>query len=236
METKYFHFYEVLYGTEDYNDYQKARYAVFCEELGRVEFKDHVNEQNEPIESDHFDGYSRHFIARHKNSGIVAGFVRVILPNPIGLNVRSRYVIDQSLPYGITLDNIGEISRLAIMPEFRGRRSDAGKPVQGDPKTEMLGTSDGAREHQPELVLGLYREVYSLCQHLGIQYCVAAMESRYSRLLNTLGFPFLAIGPINDSVSPPRRVYLVSASEMEKSLSSRENSILQFMQGVEKVR
>ena len=119
---------------------------------------------------------------------------------------------------------------LAVTPVFRRRHSDEGKPVQGDPETEMTGRPDGMRQHHPELVLGLYREVYHLCQSEGVDYCVAAMDRRFSRLLNTLGFPFLAVGPINQTVLPVRRVYLISAQEMENTLGSRENCILRFMQ------
>lgn len=230
METHYFHFHEVQPGTEDFNDYQEARYDVFCEELGRVEPTGQFNRRGHAIETDRFDAYSRHFVARHKCSGVIAGFMRVILPNHRGLNVSDRYVIDQPLPYGVSLDQIGEISRLAVTPVFRRRHSDEYKPVQGDPKTEMTGRPEGMRQHQPELVLGLYREVYHLCQSEGIDYCVAAMDRRFSRLLNTLGFPFLAVGPVNEAVLPARRVYLISAQEMENSLGSRENCILSFMQ------
>ncbi len=230
MDTSYFHFEEVLPGTDGFDDYQEARYDVFCEELGRVEPTGQFNRRGHPIETDRYDEHSRHFIARHKQSGIVAGFMRVIMPNPLGLNVFDRYTINEPLPYGVQLNQIGEISRLAVTPRFRRRHEDEGKPVQGDPETEMRGHPEGMRQHQPELVLGLYREVYHLCQNAGVDYCVAAMDRRFSRLLNTLGFPFVAVGPVNEHVSPPRRVFLISAAEMERSLGSRENCILRFMQ------
>lgn len=230
MDTNYFHFQEVQPGTADFDDYQEARYDVFCEELGRVEPTGQFNRRGHPIETDRFDTYSRHFIARHKSSDVIAGFMRVIMPNRMGLNVSDRYVIDQPMPYGVSMAQVGEISRLAVTPVFRRRHSDEGKSVQGDPETEMSGRPDGMRQHQPELVLGLYREVYHLCQSEGVDYCVAAMDRRFSRLLNTLGFPFLAVGPINQTVLPVRRVYLISAKEMENSLGSRENCILRFMQ------
>lgn len=230
MDTNYFHFEEVLPGTDGFDDYQEARYDVFCDELGRVQPTGQFNRRGHPIETDRFDPYSRHFIARHKVSGVIAGFMRVIMPNRMGLNVGDRYIIDQPLPYGVTMDRVGEISRLAVTPGFRRRHSDEGKPVQGDPESEMTLRAEGMRQHQPELVLGLYREVYHLCQNEGVDYCVAAMDRRFSRLLNTLGFPFLAVGPVNETVSPPRRVYLISAKEMERSLGSRENCILRFMQ------
>lgn len=231
METVYFSFSEVTPGTPDFDDYLEARYLVFCEELGRVDAPGMFSDSGKPIETDAYDTNSRHFIARHKASNVVAGFMRIIMPNDGGLNVAQRYVIDRPLPYAdATEDRIGEISRLAVTPHFRRRHSDEGKPIQGDPEPEMTLQTEGVRQHQPELVLGMYREVYQLCQQTGLGYCMAAMDNLFSRLLRRLGFPFVAVGPINPEVKPARRVYLISANEMERSLSSRDDRILQFMQ------
>jgi hypothetical protein len=97
----------------------------------------------------------------------------------------------------------------------------------------MTMRPEGLRRHQPELVLGMYREIYRLCKGLGIGYCVAAMDSHFSRMLIALGFPFVPVGPVNEAVSPPRRVFLVSAAEMERSLATREEAVLRFMQAQE---
>lgn len=229
METSYFSFEEVLPGTADYERYLEARYEIFCEELGRVEPPNAISSKGKPIETDQYDPYSRHFLAMHKPTQTVAGFVRVILPSSLGLNVTPRYVIDRPLPYpDASESNIGEISRMAIAPHFRRRHADQGK-IQGSPEEEMSGKQEGARRHQPELVLGMYREVYQLCRSLGIDYCVAAMDSHFSRLLVALGFPFVPVGPVNEGVRPPRRVFLISAREMERSLGEREASLLEFM-------
>lgn len=233
METAYFRFAEVVHGTDDYEHYLESRYEIFCEELARVEAPQEFSATGKPIETDQYDSYSRHFVAIHKATETIAGFVRVILPGHQGLNVTGRYAIDRPLPYAdATDDRIGEISRMAIAARFRRRHSDQGKPVHGNPEEEMIGRPDGMRRHQPELVLGMYREIYRMCMQAGIGYCLAAMDSRFSRLLVGLGFPFVAVGPINDSVRPPRRVFLISAAEMERSLGKREGDILDFMQAV----
>lgn len=227
METTYFRFEEVLPGTPAYERYLEARHDVFCTELGRVAPTGLCSSAGRPIETDAYDAYSRHFAAFYKADDSVAGFVRVILPSEKGLNVTPRYVIDHPLPYAdATDDRIGEISRMAIAPHFRRRRSDQGKPIQGDPDGEMFRKPDGLRRHQPELVLGMYREIYQLCKGLDIGYCVAAMDSHFSRLLIALGFPFMPVGPVNEGVSPPRRVFLISALEIERSLGTREESVL----------
>lgn len=230
MESTFFRFEEVLPRTAGYERYLEARYEIFCEELGRVEAPGALSSTGRPIETDHYDPVSRHFVAIHKPTETVAGFVRVILPNEFGLNVTPRYVIERPLPYpDATDERIGEISRMAITAHFRRRHSDQGKPIQGDPESEMSGKPEGVRRHQPELVLGMYREIYQMCRQVGIDHCMAAMDGRFSRLLVALGFPFVPVGPFNASVKPPRRVFLISAAEMERSLGQREAHILDFM-------
>lgn len=232
METGFFHVEEVVPGTRAYELYLEFRYEVFCKELNRIVPSSlPLSSTGQPMETDQYDQYSRHFMSYHKATGKSAASVRVIFPSPIGLNVTSRYVIDRPLPYpGAREDNIIEISRMAISPQFRRRKEDNGKPFQGDPEPEMSRLPDNHRRHQPELVLGMYREIYLLCKQNGVEYCIAAMENRFSRLLKTLGFPWTAIGPVNQNVAPPRRVYLISVREMELSLSQRETCILGFLQ------
>ncbi len=231
METSFFHVEEVVPGTRAYEIYLGFRYEVFCKELHRIVLPSYpLSSTGQPMETDHYDQYSRHFMSYHKVSGQPAASVRVILPSPIGLNVTPRYQIDRPLPYPDARDhNIGEISRMAIAPQFRRRQEDRNKPFQGDPESEMSRLPDNHRHHQPELVLGMYREIYLLCRQNGIDYCMAAMEKRFSRLLKTLGFPWVSVGPINENVDPPRRAYLISAVEMERSLSQRETCILSFL-------
>lgn len=232
METDYFRFQEVVQGTEPYERYLEFRHEVFCQELQRIQADEFpVSSNGLPMETDQYDPHSRHFTAYHKLTGEFGAFVRVILPSEVGLNVTPRYVIDRPLPFDDATDaNIGEISRMAIAPRFRRRHEDQDKPFQGDPEPEMSFRQEGHRRHQPELVLGLYREIYHLCKSVGIHYCVAAMDNRFSRLLNTLGFPFRPVGPVNESVQPNRRVFMISDAEMEHSLGSRESRLLGFMQ------
>jgi N-acyl amino acid synthase of PEP-CTERM/exosortase system len=235
METGFFQVNEVVPGTRAYELYLEFRYEVFCKELHRVVPPScPLSSTGQPMETDQYDLYSRHFMSYHKATGNPAASVRVIFPNPIGLNVSPRYIIEYPLPYpGAGDNNIGEISRMAISPLFRRRQEDRNKPFQGDPESEMSRLPDNHRHHQPELVLGMYREIYILSKQLGIDYFMAAMENRFSRLLKTLGFPWMSIGPINESVDPPRRPYLLSVAEMERSLSQRETCILSFLQAQE---
>lgn len=232
MDTEFFHFDEVIAGTPAYERYLEFRYQVFCEELHRV-VPDVVQLSSNgcPIETDIYDSYSHHFMAYHKQTGQCAAFARLIPPNPSGLNVTPRYVIDRPLPFPDAVDeNLGEISRMAVAPHFRRRHEDQDKPYQGDPEPETRFKAEGYRRQQPELVLGMYREFYRVSKYLGIGYGMAAMDHRFSRLLNSLGFPFKPVGPINETVQPPRRVFLISMNELNNNLSQRNSRLLDFFQ------
>lgn len=232
LETGHFHFESVRPGTPAYDFYLEFRFEVFCEELHRISRASCVLSSNgRHLETDQYDQHSRHFLAYHNQTGRPAASARLILPSSLGLNVTPKYIIDRPLPCpGATDENTGEISRMAIAAQFRRRRDDRNKPFQGDPGTEMSFSPERKRQHQPELVLGMYREIYLRCKDEGIAYCMAAMDNRLSRLLNTLGFPFVPIGPVNESVQPPRRVYLVGALELERSLM-RGARTFDFLQG-----
>jgi N-acyl amino acid synthase of PEP-CTERM/exosortase system len=232
VDTNFFRFFQVTAGTEQYERYLEFRHEVFCEELQRVStIRDVLSARGRPMETDCYDAYSRHFLAVHRTSGETAGCARLILPNPLGLNVSARYVIDQRSIEGVPEDQIGEISRMAVSRRFRRRREDLHASATGSPQEEVKFTSDGKRRHQPELVLGMYREVFLCCSQVGVKYCFAAMDERFSRLLQTIGFPFRAVGPVNRYVSPARRVFFVSGKEIEQHLSRRDQRVLYFLSG-----
>jgi hypothetical protein len=79
----------------------------------------------------------------------------------------------------------------------------------------------------------MYREIFLLCSSIGIEYCYAAMDDRFSRLLQAIGFPFRPVSPLNTAVAPPRRVYLIGSDDIERSLAQRDQRILDFIKGRE---
>lgn len=231
METMYFWFRETGTGHSDYDRYLEFRYAVFCAELKRVAYTSGLcSSRGNPVETDDFDPFSMHFIAEHKATGAWAACARLIRPSPLGLNVANRYEIFPNIRASLEGMLVGEISRMAIAPQFRRRRSDLGRPPEGDPYPEVNDSRQGNRQSQPELVLGMYREIFHACRLMGIAACYAAMDVRFARLLQTMGFPFIEASPVNQGVNPPRRVYLITASDMIDRLAARDSRILEFMQ------
>lgn len=233
MKTRSFSFKEVFPGTPEYDAYLTLRYAVFCEELNRVETSD----ANLKRETDIYDQYSRHFLATHIDTGSLAACARLILPNPSGFNIQARYEIKKESAYpDAALEEIAEISRMAISSAFRRRRTDAKRPVCGSPEDELPNSAHeeehaSDRKHQPEIVLGMYRAIYQSAKESGISHYMAAMDPMFTRLLGMLGFPFKPAGPINMQVRPARRPYMMSNADLEQHLLCRNPSLLEFLAG-----
>ena len=230
-QSTFFAFEEVLPGSPAHEAYLEARHAIFCSELGRVAPSNASSTRGLPIETDVYDDYSRHFVARRLETDEIAACVRVIFPSPAGLNVSARYQIDPVLPYeDARADNVGEISRMAISQAYRRRQGESDR-IHGLAGSEGLpqGVGRPERRHQPELVFGMYRMVYLACTSSGIDYCMAAMDNQFSRLLRTIGLPFVPVGPLNDQVEPPRRPYIIGARALEQGLARRNDALLAFM-------
>lgn len=233
MKTQSFSFKEVFPGTPEYDAYLELRYAVFCEELNRVEAKD----ANLGRETDIYDQYSRHFLATHIATGALGACARLIFPNPSGFNIQARYEIKKEAVYpDAALEKTAEISRMAISSAFRRRREDDKRPVCGSPEDELPNSARedehvGNRKHQPEIVLGMYRAIYQSAKESGISHYIAAMDPMFSRLLGMLGFPFKSVGPVNMQVRPARRPYMMSNADLEQHLLCRNPSLLEFLAG-----
>lgn len=235
METKYFIFKEVTENDNQFMDYLTLRHEIFVEELQRVKPLD--DDKLQAIETDRFDPYSRHLVAIHKEKNILAACARLILPNPNGLNAESRYRIEEHPYANQNKKNTGEISRMAISSSFRRRKEDIKNLVEGNPYQEistsiitLQSRPERTRNHQPGLVMGMYREIYLLAREENIHYCIAAMDKNFSRLLTRIGYPFHPIGPENQQLVPIRQPYIISQAEMEKKLTQLHPEVLDFMQ------
>ncbi|MGD2116770.1 MAG: PEP-CTERM/exosortase system-associated acyltransferase [Chromatiales bacterium] len=229
METAYFSFAEVFPGTAEYELYQQLRYEVFVEELHRIDASE--EERSRQVEYDDFDDISRHILASHKETGRAAACVRLILPKRDFLSIETRYEIDRAQIDPIGHDHVAEISRMAISHMYRRRQEDQGKPPEGDPSREISEKSEasGNRTRSPELVLGMYREIFAIANEIDIHCAMAAMEPLFFRLLKQIGLPFRPVGELNRNVEPPRRPYIICSNELEKDLGERHPDILDFM-------
>lgn len=216
-------------GTLAYEEYSALRHEVFCTELGRVPAPAD-DATGRVSETDDFDAHSLHVLCRSVGTDEAVGCARLILPSTRGINVLTRYTLDDD----VTLDSrssVGEIGRLAISSKLRRCRRMGHSLRQALPPNITSDMSPEIRHDGPIVALGLYRELFRLADQHGITHCYAAMETSLSRRLNRLGFPFHAVGPVNNAVTPARQPYLIGAHTLRTGLASRNSGLYGFLFG-----
>lgn len=174
----------------------KIRYGVYAKELGWEP------ENERSMETDECDDYAYHCLLEHKRTGTFAGCVRLVIPPVINpelqlpfekncLHSARKDVIDSTtFPRG----SFGEISRLAVLADFRRREKETKTPYvikNINPKTVY---SEDERRNFPNIAMGLYLAGVSLseiCNHRGM---FVMMEPRLNRRLKRFGLPFVQCG------------------------------------------
>lgn len=141
----------------------RVRYQVYCQENG-------YEQGDNGLEFDEFDPHSRHVVIRRRNTGTVAGTVRLVLPRG-GASQASfplQRICDPLLLSAVPLSTTGEVSRFAI--------------------SKMRREADG-----PQLALmrlGLIQGAVRLSAEAGHTHWLAVMEPSLLRLLRATGLHF----------------------------------------------
>lgn len=208
----------------------KIRYGVYASELGW----EPLNELE--METDECDDYAFHCLLEHKRTGVYAGCVRLVippvtnssLPLPFEKNclqsARKEVIDSTALPRG----SFGEISRLAVLADFRRREKETKTPFvikDVNPKTIY---SEDERRNFPNIAMGLYLAAVSLsdiCNHKGM---FVMMEPRLNRRLTRFGLPFVQCGDEMDYHGKRAMFYLERAgfnSELTPELLELYNII-----------
>ena len=192
----HFTFNTFVVGTDPRNEERifALRYQVYCLERGFLPPEDYPN----GLERDGYDAYSTH-IAANNLTGIVVGGVRLVTPpdgEPFPFQAHCpRLFANRTNPQN---HECAEISRLVISKLNRQRADDTlfGVPSQlleeplsppstFDRRKAQRGDSD-RRKLQPEILLGLLRQVYRHCKLQNIGYWYMAMERPLARLLERI--------------------------------------------------
>ncbi|GAB4576583.1 MAG: hypothetical protein Tsb008_21000 [Rhodothalassiaceae bacterium] len=194
MTELYYKWFEVVRCTTPslIEEAQKLRYQVYCVETG---FEDPAANPD-GLERDDADAHAIHSILVHKPSGLVAGTVRLILPNEDSpdLGLAARHVspvlqqMDESeLPRART----AEISRFSISKAFRKRVEDTLYPagVEDMSEPDWLG-----RRALPSITLGLMRAIVAMTREADMSHVVAVVEPALVRLLFRMGINFSRTG------------------------------------------
>ena len=220
-----FHSCEVIQGRDNalMQRVFELRFQVYCLERGFLPAANYPD----GCEIDEYDAGSAHFCAFNLRRELV-GYVRLVPPD-----------LTKSFPFqshcsalleGAALAppaQADEISRLMVRYDYRRRRGDVleGVTVKEDHAT----VAHELRDHSPQILLSLYRQMYAFSLVHGIHYWYAAMERPLARALNQMNFAFRQIGPASDyygMVAP----YLGALRELETHLSKRDPALMDWMQ------
>lgn len=234
-------YFEVVHARtpEQLRECYRLRYEVYCKEGLIPGF--HAEDYPEGLEYDQYDERSAHSLLVHKQTGHIAGTVRVILPDyaepeaqfPLEKFAGASFYADGLALERLPRTRLGEISRLILTPQFRGRRGERQHPYGLPDDLEPLLQSDDRRKASPSgidserrrnarrrvfphTVLGLLVAVAQISVRYRLAYLYMGMEPSCARLLQGFGVCFTPISPLIDYYGPCRS-YLGSVSEIEDS-------------------
>ena len=174
------------------------RYDIYCLECGFLP----ADRYDNGLESDEYDDCSAHFAAHNLRDEIV-GTLRLVRPGasqgfPFEQHCCSMYQ-EIELP---TKEACGEVSRLVVRKDYRRRTGDSLTGIADRVETRRHSARSyehgDRRSSGPQILLGLYREMYRYSLQTGIRYWYAAMERSLAHALKKMGFRFMAIGPEAD--------------------------------------
>jgi N-acyl amino acid synthase of PEP-CTERM/exosortase system len=170
------------------------RHKVYCEELAWEDTN------SEKIEEDGYDQYAFHFLILHKPTGEYAGSIRLAMPHgdgtyhelPFEKNCMSSHISGKTDPRHMERGDFGEISRLAVLSDFRRRRNETSVPFIIDKPR------DKERHSFPYIAVGLYMAVAACAELNGHKGMFMVMEPKLRRQLRMFGLVYEQIGEVMD--------------------------------------
>lgn len=194
------YFYVIRADTEDLRERAyRIRYEVYCKEFGYEPVENYPDQ----MERDEYDEHAWHCVLMHKPSESAVGCVRLIRPRldgPTSLlpferccsHALNKQKFDLS---AIARDSFGEVSRLAVLPDFRRRKSDEKRPISFPDKQTLAASG---RDVFPLISISLSLGMASMVIGSGLKYGFAMMEPRLIRMLKRYGIIFNQIGDVID--------------------------------------
>lgn len=172
----------------------RLRYLVYCREYA---WEREENCQG-GREQDEFDKHAIHAIMIHRQSGHIAGGVRVIPasavnPLPIERCCRDTFMHLKLRPDQVPREQSCEISRLAVSKNFRRRRGE-----DESPKGFLTGIDENDIRSWPLISTVLFMTSLAMVNGRGMNDIFAMMEPRLERFLHRSGICFTPIGRLTD--------------------------------------
>ena len=178
---------------ERINDVHFIRHDVYARELG---FEAVRPDQRE---TDKYDRHAVHCLVRTVNTPVrLAGCARVVLTDPLDrqsplpFEVYCKNSIDRSIidPSKLPRDKIAEISRVAVMGEFRRRKGEQGHEA---PVADQ-DFGDDKQPRFPYIPISLYFAAVQMAQRAGVEYLFTLTEPRLAQHFGKLGVNVITIG------------------------------------------
>ncbi len=200
------------------NKVYQIRYNVYCNELGWED----KNQFPDGIERDEFDSTSKHCLLLHRGTDNFAGCVRLVLANnnqnepaiPLQLHCSDTLEPEKLNIEKLPRSSFGEISRLAIISQFRKRPAESKTP-DGIGK-QLFEMKQDERRRFPHIALGLYLGAASVGLSSGLDGVFAMMEPRLARHLKLVGIHFQQVGTVMDFHGPRAPFYITRAGLFDK--------------------
>ena len=196
-------FFEIVFANtpELIKEGQRIRHQVYSDELGwEPKYPD-------GLEKDEYDQSAYTLLLRHKQSGVYAGTVRIIVPPcdrddfELPFQAHCFESIKQENREGLCLSSgfYGEVSRLAVPEQFRRRKGEKNKPFVLNFKREdgkMLSrelTADELRAF-PNIAISLYLAIIAMAKLFNHKMMYVVVEPRLARSMKFAGIHFQQIG------------------------------------------
>ena len=213
----YQHFEIIQADTDELRDeVYRLRYQIYCVE------NDFENPDDFPDkrEMDRYDKRSIHALIRHKQTGLNAATVRLVLNDveaeavfpiethcyhgkaqPAKLHIE-EHCLRGHTAYGIDLDTlprkkIAEISRFAVSKQFKRRFGEAASEAGVSSDVTHYCQQKGFRL-LPHVSLGLLAALLKMSKNNDVHYWYAIMEPSLLRLLSQYGVQFVNLGGLVD--------------------------------------
>lgn len=174
------------------DDVYRIRHQVYCEELA------YEPSRPDRRESDEYDAHSLHVLIRSVKTGEFVGCTRIIRPRlqdphyPLPFERTCIASLDRSIvdPAKLPRDAIAEVSRLAVIAQFRKRKGEAKSPLTISDRD--FGTP--AQPRFPYIPVGLYLATVELARLNGIETLFVLTEQRLASHFRKLGVEIKTIG------------------------------------------
>lgn len=171
----------------------RIRHEVYCRDLGWEPLRE------DGMERDIYDSQSVHCLMRRRGGGELVGCTRLILTHPLDQTQLLPFeqscaeVLDRSIcdPAWLPRQCVAEVSRLAVMRNFRQRKGESESPV-------ALSTEDfeprGPRSRFPFIPVGLYLGAAAIAHRLARDYVFVLTEPRLATHFTRIGFDIQTVG------------------------------------------